>query len=84
MTFQVSDYKRKNFLNLNDDNNLLIRPTYLKGSIWPKLIEHSNFLYTQAIRAITNHASIGKYCLIFFPKKPFTCLCRDIKKSYSI
>jgi len=66
MTFQVSDYKRKNFLNLNDDNNLLIRPTYLKGSIWPKLIEHSNFLYTQAI---TNHASIGKYCLIFFSQE---------------
>ena len=73
MTFQALDYKRKNFLNLNDDNNLLIRPTYLKDSIWPKLIEHSNSLCTQATRAITNYASIGEYCLRFFPKESFTC-----------
>ena len=34
MTFQTSDLKGRNFLNLvNSDNNLL-EPTYSKGSTW--------------------------------------------------
>jgi len=36
MTFQVSDYKEKNFLDLNDDENLPIRPTYSKRGTWFK------------------------------------------------
>ena len=33
MTFQALDYKEKNFLDLNNDNNLPTRPTYSKGSV---------------------------------------------------
>ena len=33
MTFQVSEYKRKNFLDLIDDDNLIIKPIYMKGSL---------------------------------------------------
>ena len=71
------DYKRKNFLDLNNNNNLPTKPTYLKDSVWLKYIKHSNTLCTHAIRAITNHAPISKYHLKFFPKKSFAYLCRE-------
>ena len=31
---------------------------------------------TMCSRAITNHAPIGEYCLRFFPREEFKCLCR--------
>ena len=34
MYFQASEYKRRNFLDLNDDNNQPIHLTYSKGSAW--------------------------------------------------
>ena len=74
ITFQVLDYKRKDFLNLNDNNDLPIRPTYSKDGAQLKLIKHSNSLCIQATKAITNYALIGKYYLRFFPKKSFACL----------
>jgi len=75
--FQVSDYKRKNFFNLNNNDNLPIRLTYSKGGAWLKLIGLSNSLYTQATRAIKNHAYISEYHLRFFPKESFGCLCSE-------
>ena len=36
MYFQVSDYKGNYFLNLNNDNNQPICPTYCKGDAWLK------------------------------------------------
>ena len=45
MTFQVSDYNKKNFLDLVNDNNLPIIPTYIKGSLWLNHLGHSNSLY---------------------------------------
>ena len=40
----------------------------------------------KALRAIVNHASIGKYQLRFFPQKNFKCLCGHypIKTKYHI
>ena len=68
--FQASDYN----LNLLDNNYLSIKLTYMKDGTWLKLLGHLNSLYARATRAITNHASIGKYCLSFFPKKtPIVC-----------
>ena len=77
MIFQVLDYKRKNFLDLNNNNNLLIKPTYSKGGTWLKHIEHSNILYVHATRAITNHTLISKYHFKFFLKEFFICLCGE-------
>ena len=75
MTFQASDLKGRNFLELvNSDNNTL-EPTYCKGSSWLQVFDHSNLLCARATRAITNHASIGEYHLKFFPNKDFSCLC---------
>ena len=75
MTFQALDLKGKNLLDLvNNDNNVL-EPTYCKGSTWLQFFGHSNTLCARATRAITNHAPIGEYCLRFFPNKEFSCLC---------
>ena len=46
MTFQASDYKENNFLDLINDNNLPTKPTYIKDSTWLKHFGHSNTLYT--------------------------------------
>ena len=77
ITFQVSEYKRKNFLNLIDDDNLIIRPTYMKSSLQLKTFGHSNKLCAHVIRAIINHVFIGKYCLRFFSRKPFVCSYKE-------
>jgi len=48
--------------------------TYMKGGSWLKLLGHSDSLYVWATRTITNHTSIRKYHLKFFPKENFNCL----------
>jgi len=52
MYFQVSDYKKKNFLDINDNNNIFIQLTYSKEDTWLKHIEHFNSLciYYQSYR----------------------------------
>ena len=75
MTFQVSDQKRRHFLELVDSNNKILEPTYSKGGPWLQYVGHSNTLCARAIRAITNHAPIGEYQLHFFPKEEFSYLC---------
>jgi len=72
MYFQASDYKRKHFLELNNDDNQPICPTYSKGGAWLKHFGFFNSLCACITRLITNH---GEYRLRFFPNKPFTCLC---------
>jgi len=75
MIFQALEYKGKHFLELKDDDNIPVKPTYSKGGTWLNLIGHSNTLCTQATRAITNHTPIGEYCLRFFPRESFECPC---------
>ena len=74
MTFQASDLKEKLFLNLLNDDNNIIKPSYTKEGSWLKVFGHSNSLYVCALQAITNHAPIGKYRLRFFPREEFKCL----------
>ena len=74
MTFQASDSKENQFLDLLDDNDNIIEPSYVKRRPWLKVFSHSNFLYVWAIRAITNYAPLGKYRLRFFPREDFECL----------
>ena len=75
MTFQASNHKGNQFLDLLDDDNNIIEPSYVKGGLWLKTIGHSNSLCTCATRAITNHAPIGEYRLRFFPREEFKCPC---------
>lgn len=69
MYFQASIYKRRNFLNLNNDDGSPICPTYLKGRAWLKYFSFSNLLCACITRLITNHTPISKYRQRFFPIK---------------
>ena len=71
MMFQASDGKGKHFLDLLDDNFNTIKLAYTKGRPWLQVFGHFNLLCAHALRAITNHAPIGKYQLRFFPNKDF-------------
>jgi len=61
MTFQASDEKGKNFLELLDDDLNVVEPFYIKGGLWLQLVGHSNSLCARATRAITNYVPIGEY-----------------------
>lgn len=73
--FQASNYKRKNFLDLNDNYGYLICPSYSKDSVWLKYFELFNSLYVWITRLITNYTSIGKYRQRFFPNESIACSC---------
>jgi len=75
MMFQVLEGRRKQFLELHDDDSNNIEPSYIKGGPWLQAFGHSNTLCIYATRVITNHAPIGEYKLRFFPKKEFKCPC---------
>ena len=61
MSFQASECKERNFLELlNDDLNPL-KPLAIKDSPWLQYFSHSNFLYARATQAIVNHTFIGEY-----------------------
>ena len=75
MTFQASDGKGKQFLDLVNNNLEIIEPSYIKEGPWLQVFGHSNSLCARVTRAITNHALIGEYYLQFFPKEDFKCLC---------
>jgi len=47
MTFQASNLKGKQFLDLLDDKNNIIEPSYSKGGSWLKAIGHLNSLCAQ-------------------------------------
>ena len=75
MTFQVSNAKGHNFMDLLDENSNPIEPYAAKGGPWLKLFGHSNSLCARATRAIVNHIPIGEYRLRFFPWEEFKCPC---------
>ena len=75
MTFQVSNSKGRNFLNLLSNDLLPIEPLCSKDGPWLLQSSHSNLLCTWASRAITNHAPIGEYRLRFFSLEIFSCPC---------
>ena len=73
MTFQALDLKEKQFLDLLNDDNNIIKPSYTKKGSWLKVFSHSNSL---CMHTITNYAPIGEYRLRFFLRKKFKCPCR--------
>jgi len=77
MTFQASDGKGKQFLDLLDNDFNIIEPAYIKDRPWLQVFGHSNSLCAHATRAITNHAPIREYCLRFFPNEDFKCPCNN-------
>jgi len=77
ITFQASDGKGRNFLDLLDDDFNPIEPHYAKGGPWLQAFSHSNMLCARAVRAITNHAPIGEYRLRFLPGMDILCPCSN-------
>ena len=77
MTFQASDGKGRNFLDLLDNEFNVIEPHFTKGGPWLQTFGHSNSLCAHAVRAITNHTPIGEYRLRFFPGMNFLCPCSN-------
>jgi len=75
MTFQASDIKGQNFLELLDNENNLLKLSYSKGGTWFKYFGYLNSLCVKSSRAIINHVSIGEYHLKFFPYKDFKYPC---------
>ena len=75
MYFQASDYKGRNFLELNDNNGNPICPSYSKGGARLKHFSLFNLLCACITRLITNHAPIGEYRQRFFPNKLVACPC---------
>ena len=84
MTFKLSDLKGRNFLHLLNNDLSEIKPSYIKGGSWIKHFGFSNLLYAYTTRAIINHAVIGEYCLRFFPREKFKCLCKFYPIKYHI
>ena len=75
MTFQASDKKGHQFLELLNNDNKPLELIYSKGGTWLKYFGHSNSLCARVTRAIINHAPIGEYQLRFFPQEEFKCPC---------
>ena len=73
--FQASNLKGNQFLDLVNDDNNIIEPTYVKEGSWLKMFGYLNSLCAHATRAITNHAPISKFRLRFFSRKEFKCPC---------
>ena len=73
MTFQASDEKGRNFLDLLDNNLNIIELIYFKRRSQLKYFSYSNSLCIKATRAITNHTLIDEYYLRFFPQENFAC-----------
>ena len=77
MTFQVSNAKDRQFLNLLDDDLHPIKPSYTKEGSWIKYFGYLNSLCMRAMKAIINHTPIREYHLYFFPNEDSSCLCRN-------
>ena len=75
MMFQASNFKGNHFLDLLNDNDSIIKPLYVKGGPWLKMLGHSNSLYAWAIKAIMNYAPTGKYRLRLFSREEFKYPC---------
>jgi len=61
MTFQASDLKVNNFLDLVGSDDNILEPIYSKDGTWLQYFGHSNTLCTRVTRAIMNHAPIEEY-----------------------
>ena len=73
ISFQASDDKEQNFLELLDDDSKPIELLISKGGLWLKYFGYSNSLCVRAIRAIVNHTPIDEYHLRFFSQEEFKC-----------
>ena len=74
ITFQASDLKGNNFLDLVNGNNKILEPLYCKGRTWLQFFGHSNLLCARVTRAIMNHAPCYDLKSLGLDKKNNSCI----------
>jgi len=78
MTFQASNAKGRQFLDLLDDNLKSIEHLYFKERLWLKFFGYSNSSYTKVSKAIVNYVPTREYQLRFFLQKNLSVLVDSI------
>jgi len=76
-SFTTNPKKGQCFLDFEDENQKIIKPTYAKGSLWLPFIGFTNSLCACFTRMTTGHAPIGEYRQRFFPHLPTNCSCGE-------
>ena len=61
MSSQKLDLKRRNFLELLNNELNPLELSAIKDSPWLQHFSHSNLLYARATQVIINHTSISEY-----------------------
>jgi len=78
-SFTTNPKRGQCFLDFEDKNQKVIKPTYAKGSLWLPFIDFTNSLCAYFTHMTTSHAPIGEYRQRFFPYLPISCLCGEAK-----
>jgi len=76
-SFMSNPKRGQLFLNFEDENQKVIKPTYAKGGSWLPSIGFTNLLCTCFTRMTTGHAPIGEYRQRFLPYLPISCPCSE-------
>ena len=76
-SFMSNPKRGQLFLDFEDENQKVIKPTYAKGSSWLPSIGFTNSLCARFPRMTTGHAPIGEYRQRFLPHLPISCLCSE-------
>jgi len=76
-SFKNSKKKGQLFLEFEDNNNRVIKPTYTKRELWLPHIGALNSVCMRFTCMILGHAPIGEYQQRFFPNIPIQCPCSE-------
>jgi len=60
-SFTTNPKRDQCFLDFEDENQKVIKPTYAKGGLWLPSIDFTNSLCARFTRMTTSHAPIGEY-----------------------
>jgi len=69
-SFMSNPKRGQLFLDFEDENKKVIKPTYAKGGSWLPSIGFTNSLCARFTRMTTGHTPIGEYRQIFLPHLP--------------
>ena len=76
-SFKDSKKKGQLFLEFEDDNEKVLKPTYSKGGSWLPHIGISNSICARFTCMMLEHAPIGEYRQRFFSNTPIHCPCGE-------
>jgi len=76
-SFKDSKKKGQLFLEFEDDNEKVLKPTYSKGGSWLPYIGISNSVCARFTCMMLGHAPIGEYRQRFFPNTSIHCPCGE-------